>query len=559
MIYVHFDIDNMIDEHILYQLRSYSEVGIEIIFVSNSKLNAEELAKLDGISCENILHHNKGFDFSAWKDVILSKNSEFFSLYDELIITNCTTYGPIVPIDLMFEAMAKVNCDYWGIYERTASHGLCAHLASYFIVFRPSLFSSHYFWDYWKSIKDEYSTMAEVIFDGEIRLSQYFRKHKFKYMAYSKVSDLRELLSIDHKETYSTSAADWVALKCNSPLIKVKAFQNLSDNSYAKTSDIFEVLNNLKSDYPQSLIINHQRRVSPLSWQRQLPNTYQITDLPLDCNYNSNFAILINIKNSEDLALFKNISNYDFAYLINIEDETLKLTPQNNRQIIKYSDNYLQSFCDELKSFDTLLIIDFYKNEKYPDIFSYKVNDFLLKSLLDSQEKIQYQLEQFEKDSELGIIIPDYPSIFFIAEAIVKFDAVTQKEIENFYNLKLIQETNFPTFFYGAIFCKTAAIKEFINDPKLEYIQYLPYIAQANKFYFQIKSTPNAVVNSLMQLQDFASCKHPKNFCYHFKSTIEIAGKNTLQLFHKIFLTLSSHLMKYEEPIKKQLKSIIRR
>ena len=79
MFYMHYDIGNIIDEHIVYQIKAYAELGIETVFISNSTLSESELDKVRPFCRKTMLHHNKGFDFTSWKDAILAEGWDFFN------------------------------------------------------------------------------------------------------------------------------------------------------------------------------------------------------------------------------------------------------------------------------------------------------------------------------------------------------------------------------------------------------------------------------------------------------------------------------------------------
>ena len=141
ILYVHYDPDNIIDEHIHYQIKCLYNYGCKIIFISNSYIYNKDIIK-DYVD-EIIIRKNIGFDFYAWKEVIFSKERASWLKWDELILMNSTCYGPIFPLDKLFQTMNLKKCDFWGITEYYTDNTYDDHLQSYFICFKKTLFHKH--------------------------------------------------------------------------------------------------------------------------------------------------------------------------------------------------------------------------------------------------------------------------------------------------------------------------------------------------------------------------------------------------------------------------------
>ncbi len=278
MIYVHYDPDSVIDEHVIRQLKEYRPFAGKLIFLSNSALSDSERRKVAGIADEILLHHNRGYDFAAWKDVILEKETFLRQNTEELILTNSSCFGPLFPLNEMFDAMRQKKCSFWGITKRTAAHGLPEHLASYFLVFRKDMLCSDSFFAFWRGIRDEYRNMAQVIHEGEHKLTAFFRKAGFRDAVYCGLPDIREDSALDYHESFTTSAADELIRQCRIPLLKVKAFENSASLRYPKTREIFGAMKETGSTYPPDLIVNFLRRTKSAEWQLELPGTLLITD-----------------------------------------------------------------------------------------------------------------------------------------------------------------------------------------------------------------------------------------------------------------------------------------
>lgn len=118
-IYLFWDKTGDVDRYVLYYLQALREVANEIIVVCNGELSDKGRELLDGV-CD-IVHQreNVGYDGWAYKDVIDNVIGwDKLRNIDELIITNNTLYGPIVPFSKMFSDMDESNADFWGAQKR---------------------------------------------------------------------------------------------------------------------------------------------------------------------------------------------------------------------------------------------------------------------------------------------------------------------------------------------------------------------------------------------------------------------------------------------------------
>lgn len=179
-IFAHYDKDNVIDDYVLYYLKSLKEISEKIVFSSDCVLNEEEKAKLNGI-CDYIISekHNE-YDFGSWKRGFELVNTAGNFDFDELIFANDSCYGPFFPLTRVFDDMKSRNCDFWGITEN--KYGIKKrqrHIQSYFLVLKKEVFKSTEFINFMHSIT-ALPTKNDVIENYEIGLSQMLFKIGFK-------------------------------------------------------------------------------------------------------------------------------------------------------------------------------------------------------------------------------------------------------------------------------------------------------------------------------------------------------------------------------------------
>ncbi|MBS7398141.1 MAG: hypothetical protein KIG32_06960 [Ruminiclostridium sp.] len=145
-IYLFFDKNGIVDEYVTHYLRALQSITSELIVVCNGKLTVSGKEKLETVCTKVHQRYNKGFDGWAYKDVIDNVIGwEKIKNIDELIITNNTLYGPLVPFDEMFAQMDSSRADFWGIQKRYEDKSLKTFLGKptvhgYMPDFTPSNF-----------------------------------------------------------------------------------------------------------------------------------------------------------------------------------------------------------------------------------------------------------------------------------------------------------------------------------------------------------------------------------------------------------------------------------
>lgn len=195
ILYVHYDPDGIVDEHIVYQIDAFFKFGCDIIFISNSQISNIDV--IENICKDIIIRENRGFDFFAWKEILLSHPKEHWLNWDEIILMNSTCYGPIFPLHEVFETMDKKECDFWGITEYYADKSYDTHLQSYFINFRKSLFYHNLFFDFFRKINC-YKSAKDVIDNAESKLTPYLKHNGFKYLSYINIKDKKWSLHLKY-------------------------------------------------------------------------------------------------------------------------------------------------------------------------------------------------------------------------------------------------------------------------------------------------------------------------------------------------------------------------
>jgi lipopolysaccharide biosynthesis protein len=160
LIYAHWDRDGIIDPHVIHALRGYRSAVERIVFVSTHY--TERSPELENLADRVICRENLGFDFGSWQAGLESLEAATF---DEVVCTNSSIYGPLWPIERVFESEAARTADLWGM---TISQQRQRHLQSYFMGMSRKLLDSPTGRSLWSDIQP-FRDKAEVITAYEIR------------------------------------------------------------------------------------------------------------------------------------------------------------------------------------------------------------------------------------------------------------------------------------------------------------------------------------------------------------------------------------------------------
>ena len=232
MIYVHFDDKNKISDLDLASLKAMRKDVEELVFISNSRLSEKEKGKLSGIADKIWIRENKGYDFGAWKYGIEKLGFAYLAGFEQLIIMNNSSVGPIYDLEPVFDKMRKEKKDLWGItlYPYCADGSFInepyipEHIQSYFVVFNQNVLESEAFQNYWIYYEPT-DDFAGTIARGETKLTAALAQAGFSYGAY--LPESRDLVQwFQTGQPHNELAYQYAIL--GSPFLKKKANQFIS-------------------------------------------------------------------------------------------------------------------------------------------------------------------------------------------------------------------------------------------------------------------------------------------------------------------------------------------
>lgn len=258
VVFAHYDKDELVDDYVIYYLKSLKETAQNIIFVSCGNLSDVEKSKLDGIASHIIAEHHEEYDFGSYKRGFLYlKENNLIENIDELVLANDSCFGPFYPFTEIFTEMEKKDCDFWGItknnfgYRKVPNHFFVRrpHIQSYFIVLKNNTFKSDDFTNFMKSIKPENSKCV-VVSNYEIGLSEMLVEMGFRYDVYIDAYE-----RINNMTIYKWRQ---LILKYKMPFMKCSLPRLVNKN--LTTIEGYQEIIKQVSDYPVELIENNVKR-----------------------------------------------------------------------------------------------------------------------------------------------------------------------------------------------------------------------------------------------------------------------------------------------------------
>ena len=184
-VYVFWEKDGMVRDYVVTYLKGLTTIANKLYVVVNGEIQSDGKHRIEKETKARVLQRpNEGVDFWAYKEALDTEGKEIVN-YDEVVLCNCSCYGPIYPFSEMFAAMGKRDVDFWGITEWPLNEAgyQGTWVLSYFMVFRPNMFLSAEWSEYWKNLCPVHSR-DECIALHETKFTQHFADKGFTYDVY---------------------------------------------------------------------------------------------------------------------------------------------------------------------------------------------------------------------------------------------------------------------------------------------------------------------------------------------------------------------------------------
>ena len=136
VVLVHFDVDGVVDPHVLLAIDTYRAAGIDVCIV---------VVDVDGSSLDllrprvtHIVHRTENDtvrDFGAWQLALSGLGSELLSGYRRIVLANDSVYFPVSDPTEFLEALTTQDDDVWAATDSLS--GGRFHIQSYFVALSP--------------------------------------------------------------------------------------------------------------------------------------------------------------------------------------------------------------------------------------------------------------------------------------------------------------------------------------------------------------------------------------------------------------------------------------
>lgn len=416
LIYVHYNKNQEVSPHVLYQLKEMRPLFSRVLVVSNSPLPEQGLQDLkDQALVDQVLERaNSGFDFAAWRDAMKNLGWSKLGEFDSLTLMNDTCFGPIWDFSPHFLGMeADEQVDFWGLTNFRATKEFPEHLQSYFLTFKKPVLQDQSFFDFWQNVQD-YDNVQDVINHYESGVTTYFLERGFQYKALFDTTEEATEGMLHSDFTYYNPRR---ILEVGLPFLKVKAL----DANQSIAPYLLDTIQT-HSDYPADLIVYHMSMVqqpdSPyLLGQKYLSNLQEVSPLK------GSVAIHLHVFYTDLLPEFLTVfEQFPFAYDLFLTTDTeakkaeiLEMTGQQDNQEVFVTGNRGRDLFPMLLLKERLAAYDYVghfhtKKSKEADFWAGESwRRELIQMLVEPSAAI---LTQFEQQPKLGLVIADIPSFF---------------------------------------------------------------------------------------------------------------------------------------------------
>jgi rhamnosyltransferase len=413
LFFVHYNKYNSLEDYIIYLLENIKILYSRIVFISNSKLNDQQILMLKGLYNSLIIRENKGFDFGAWKDALLQEGWENLAAYDNVTIMNDSCFGPFYDMEIIYNRMEQNTIDFWGISDFSGmNYGMPEkkgpipkHIQSYFLCFKKKIINSLIFKYFWENIDNE-RNINTVIQKYETQLTSILKENGFNYTVL--IQSGKEInIAFDHPDFCIINEI---------PLIKIKSVYFSRNPLYIKE------LIKTKTSYPVFLIDKYFSNIyDPTSSFKIINNIVNLELYPININevLFPKIAVHININDPEIFQDYIPIfDKWEIEYHLFITTDT----DFKKKEIIDYMENHIS-----YNNVKELIVI---KNNEKDILFWLKIAEKLnkyeiagnfnirdnfyktpdcFKQLLIPINKI---INLFTTNEKIGIIISDLPDHF---------------------------------------------------------------------------------------------------------------------------------------------------
>lgn len=412
-------------EFVRWQLEQYHAAGVRIVvftFLQAPRIQ-EELKELreSGVISDFLISKELRSPFAVFERVFAKGvPGGAWDVY----FSNAQSFGPLVPVDDLFQAREKSGAAIWGI---TLLSGRGDEFVEpyFFSISREVLSDSRFL----KAIAKVSSSKG----NQHVRINELSRTlcREFGCDAFVRIADTRPIRVFRFEQPFSVNATDFLIRKYGMPFIPVTSFRNRRENRFSIVGAIIDALRERFPSYPEHLILDYLRMAAPLSWTRDYPGTLRVLDAPgrkpvelpqMRVAIKAHLFYLEMLETAYDS--FSNMPVPFDLYCTTCSDEVREAilkevkgrlpllrevkvakVPNRGRDI----GPWLTALTAEEDCYDVILKYQTKRRLQQPNVFGEAWSSFINACVLGSQSAVQEILALFASDAQLGIVMPSYP------------------------------------------------------------------------------------------------------------------------------------------------------
>lgn len=283
-VFVVFTDDGVIDDYVIYLAEQIRRIVKTLVITINGELQEAMKKKLNSCSDHVFVRENEGFDCGAYKETLENYLGwDKVRKYEEVILLNDSCYGPIYPLEPIFEQMDSRRLDFWGITEQIPIKAgnysntlLPYHVQTYFVVITKRMLLSRDFSKFWESVELS-NGYDDTVANFELKFTGYFNARGYISGAYVDCSAFCK--SVDETQAYVFMNSFRLISEHGCPFLKKKVFlyphdlvlsSNMGETAYKTLEYVKE-----KTSYKEDLILRHLiRKCEPKELGISLHNNF---------------------------------------------------------------------------------------------------------------------------------------------------------------------------------------------------------------------------------------------------------------------------------------------
>lgn len=242
--------NGIIDDALIFYIQQLAKFG-DIVLCMDSDIPAPELKKVQKYCVHAVAARHGEYDFGSYKRAYIWATENLdINNYDYLYLVNDSVYGPLHDLMPYFIRMESLSCDAFGMTQKR--HRTRAHIQSWFIGLRPSVFKTQWFDDFMCAITKLVSK-SQITIEYEHGLSHMISDNNLTWCG---------LYSVYNRDIYNGISKTFLA---GIPFIKKDAFVR---HNGALGAQILYVLNHTSHHIRHTILQSARAQYGPeyINW-----------------------------------------------------------------------------------------------------------------------------------------------------------------------------------------------------------------------------------------------------------------------------------------------------